>query len=103
MAAYEISLFETRELEWLTNWHRVILIVLVISVFDFSLFCQLMDELRRIVDQGNSRFLQQLETRWEALYVKAQFYGVYKKVMKPPLFDEGNYWLFLTLKLTALN
>ncbi|XP_023854444.1 uncharacterized protein [Salvelinus sp. IW2-2015] len=47
-----------------------------------------MDELRRILDQGNSRFIPELKTRWGTFYNKAQFYGVFKKVMKPPLLDK---------------
>ncbi|XP_055779737.1 uncharacterized protein LOC129855759 [Salvelinus fontinalis] len=48
-----------------------------------------MDELRRILDQGNSRFIPELKTRWGTFYNKAQFYGVFKKVMKPPLLDKA--------------
>ncbi|XP_014005709.1 uncharacterized protein [Salmo salar] len=47
-----------------------------------------MDELRRILDRGNSRFIPELKTRWGTFYNQAQFYGVFKKVMKPPLLDK---------------
>ncbi|CDQ75311.1 unnamed protein product [Oncorhynchus mykiss] len=41
----------------------------------------------------NSRFVPKLKTCWGTFYNKAQFYGVFKKVMKPPLLDKGNNWL----------
>ncbi|XP_055733514.1 uncharacterized protein LOC129820664 isoform X1 [Salvelinus fontinalis] len=47
-----------------------------------------MYELRRILDRGNC-FIPELKTRWGTFYNKAQFYGVFKKVMKPPLLDKG--------------
>ncbi|XP_028451574.1 uncharacterized protein LOC114566920 [Perca flavescens] len=48
----------------------------------------IMDELRRILDQENSHYIPELKNRWETFYVKAQFYGVFKKVMRPPLSDK---------------
>ncbi|XP_049331201.1 uncharacterized protein LOC111189493 [Astyanax mexicanus] len=43
-----------------------------------------MDELRRILDRSNPDFIADLKTRWESFYGKAQFYGVFKKVLRPP-------------------
>ncbi|XP_072572615.1 uncharacterized protein [Paramormyrops kingsleyae] len=43
-----------------------------------------MDELRRILDKCNPNFICELKTRWESFYGKAQFYGVFKKVLRPP-------------------
>ncbi|XP_056292489.1 uncharacterized protein LOC130207799 isoform X2 [Pseudoliparis swirei] len=48
----------------------------------------LMDELQRVLDRGNSNFMHGLKTRWETFFEKAQFYGVFKKVMRPPLLDK---------------
>ncbi|KAK9977288.1 hypothetical protein ABG768_019109 [Culter alburnus] len=48
-----------------------------------------MDELGRILDKGNPRFISKLKARWESFYSKAQFYGVYKKVLKPPMTLDG--------------
>lgn len=54
-----------------------------------------MDELRRNLDRGNSRFVPELKTRWGTFYNKAQFYGVLKKVMKPPLLDKVKHSIAL--------
>ncbi|XP_056594473.1 uncharacterized protein LOC130413359 [Triplophysa dalaica] len=48
-----------------------------------------MDELGRILDKGNPRFIPKLKARWESFCSKAQFYGVYKKVLKPPMTLDG--------------
>ncbi|KAJ4942907.1 hypothetical protein JOQ06_005419 [Pogonophryne albipinna] len=48
----------------------------------------LMDELRRILNQGNSHFLTELKTRWGTFCERAQFYGVFKKLMRPPQLDK---------------
>ncbi|KAK7150817.1 hypothetical protein R3I93_011927 [Phoxinus phoxinus] len=48
-----------------------------------------MDELGRILDKGNPRFIPNLKARWESFCSKAQFYGVYKKVLKPPMTLDG--------------
>ncbi|KAA0705141.1 hypothetical protein E1301_Tti023202 [Triplophysa tibetana] len=48
-----------------------------------------MDELGRILDKGNPRFIPKLKARWESFCSKAQFYGVYKKVLKPPMNLDG--------------
>ncbi|XP_057184432.1 uncharacterized protein LOC130550915 [Triplophysa rosa] len=43
-----------------------------------------MDELRRIIEPDNCQYISEVKGRWETLYSKVQFYGVMKKVMKPP-------------------
>ncbi len=48
-----------------------------------------MDELGRILDKGNPRFIPKLKACWESFCSKAQFYGVYKKVLKPPMTLDG--------------
>ncbi|KAM9408140.1 uncharacterized protein KZ484_024336 [Pholidichthys leucotaenia] len=44
-----------------------------------------LEELRRIVDKDNRRYVIELKERWENCRTKLAFYGVYKKTMKPPL------------------
>ncbi|XP_029943613.1 uncharacterized protein LOC115385697 [Salarias fasciatus] len=48
----------------------------------------IMDELQRILDQGNSHFIPDLKKRWGTFCTKIQFCGVFKKVMRPPVADE---------------
>ncbi|KAJ4923582.1 hypothetical protein JOQ06_021493 [Pogonophryne albipinna] len=43
-----------------------------------------MDELQRIIQPKNSRYILEVKDRWETFYSKVQFYGVMKKAMKPP-------------------
>ncbi|XP_069376260.1 uncharacterized protein [Paralichthys olivaceus] len=43
-----------------------------------------MDELRRIVGGTNSRYIEEVKGRWAEFCAKVQFYGVWKKVLKPP-------------------
>lgn len=43
-----------------------------------------MDELRRIVGGTNSRYIEEVKGRWADFCAKVQFYGVWKKVLKPP-------------------
>uniref|UniRef100_A0A3Q3EFS4 Si:ch211-208g1.1 n=1 Tax=Labrus bergylta TaxID=56723 RepID=A0A3Q3EFS4_9LABR len=50
----------------------------------------IMDELQQILNQGNSHFIPELKNRWGTFCEKIQFYGVFKKVMRPPLADKGN-------------
>ncbi|XP_014829958.1 PREDICTED: uncharacterized protein LOC106908392 [Poecilia mexicana] len=50
----------------------------------------LMDELQRILNQGHSHFIPDLKNRWQTFSEKAQFYGVFKKVLKPPSADKVN-------------
>ncbi|KAL7833760.1 hypothetical protein AOLI_G00287570 [Acnodon oligacanthus] len=42
-----------------------------------------MDELRCILDRSNPDFISDLKTSWESFYGKAQFYGVFKKLLGP--------------------
>ncbi|KAG7333087.1 hypothetical protein KOW79_003222 [Hemibagrus wyckioides] len=48
-----------------------------------------MDELGQILDKGNPRIIPKLKARWENFCSKAQFYGVYKKVLKLPMTLDG--------------
>ncbi|KAF3859809.1 hypothetical protein F7725_000064, partial [Dissostichus mawsoni] len=43
-----------------------------------------MDELQRIIQPKNSRYILEVKDRWETFYSKVQFYGVMKKATKPP-------------------
>ena len=43
-----------------------------------------MDELRRIVGGTNSRYVEEVKGRWADFCAKVQFYGVWKKALKPP-------------------
>ncbi|CAL8346914.1 unnamed protein product [Gadus morhua 'NCC'] len=62
----------------------------------------LMDELRRILDQGNPHFLPELNTRRATFFERAQFYGVFKKVMRPPLLDKAQQSIALMKALPDL-
>ncbi|XP_078141268.1 uncharacterized protein LOC144539602 [Centroberyx gerrardi] len=48
-----------------------------------------MDELRRILDKGNRKYIAEVKKRWEDFCSKVQFYRVWKKVMKPPMTLDG--------------
>lgn len=56
-----------------------------------------MDELRRILDKGNKKFTDEVKKRWEDFCAKVQFYGVWKKVMKPPMNMDGGNLAFCCL------
>ncbi|CAM4575146.1 unnamed protein product [Leuciscus chuanchicus] len=43
-----------------------------------------MDELQRIIEPNNCQYISEVKGRWETFYSEVQFYGVMKKVMKPP-------------------
>ncbi|XP_034087794.1 uncharacterized protein LOC117556547 isoform X1 [Gymnodraco acuticeps] len=43
-----------------------------------------MDELQRIIQPKNSRYILEVKDRWGNFLLKVQFYGVMKKAMKPP-------------------
>ena len=52
-----------------------------------------MDELRRIINPDNPDYIANIKDRWETFYGKVQFYGVMRKVMKPPkTLDGGELW-----------
>ncbi|CAL8302508.1 unnamed protein product [Arctogadus glacialis] len=44
-----------------------------------------LDELRRIVAKDNVHYVKELKERWAEYRTKLSFYGVYKKVLKPPM------------------
>ncbi|KAG9272182.1 hypothetical protein AMEX_G13143 [Astyanax mexicanus] len=46
---------------------------------------KVMDELRRILQPANQSFVTELRQRWKTFCSKVQFYGVMKKVMRPPM------------------
>ncbi|XP_041848115.1 uncharacterized protein LOC121644314 [Melanotaenia boesemani] len=48
-----------------------------------------LDELRRIIQPSNSRYISEMKDRWESFYSKVQFYGVMKKAMRPPKTLDG--------------
>ncbi|KAM7394883.1 hypothetical protein PAMA_006577 [Pampus argenteus] len=59
-----------------------------------------MDELRRILDKDNSKFLDEVKKRWTEFSSMVQFYGVWRKVLKPPMSlgaVESNIALFRAL------
>ncbi|KAF7691446.1 hypothetical protein HF521_011743 [Silurus meridionalis] len=49
-----------------------------------------MGELCRILNKGNSKFIDEIKKRWEDFCGKVQFYTVWKKVMKPPMSLDGD-------------
>ena len=56
-----------------------------------------MSELWWILDMGNSKFIDEVKKRWEDFCFKVQFYGVWKKVMKPPMtLDGGKSFYYLS-------
>lgn len=44
-----------------------------------------MGELQRILANGNHKFIDEVKKKWEDFCTKVQFYGVWKKAMKPPM------------------
>ncbi|KAI4830322.1 hypothetical protein KUCAC02_001961 [Chaenocephalus aceratus] len=44
-----------------------------------------MGELRRLLDKDNSHSIDEMKERWQDFCQKVQFYGVWKKMLKPPL------------------
>lgn len=48
-----------------------------------------MDALHRIINPKNAHYIADMKDRWEAFQSKVQFYGVMKKVMKPPRTLDG--------------
>nr|XP_020442596.1 uncharacterized protein LOC109952080 [Monopterus albus] len=64
----------------------------------------IMDELRRILDLHRilDSHLPDLMTRWGTFYEKAQFYGVFKKVMKAPQQDKVKHSLAMIKALPGM-
>ncbi|KAI4886745.1 hypothetical protein NFI96_004616, partial [Prochilodus magdalenae] len=44
-----------------------------------------MDELRRILGGTNPKYIDETKKKWENFCASVQFYGVWKKVLKPPI------------------
>ncbi|CAL8348899.1 unnamed protein product [Boreogadus saida] len=44
-----------------------------------------MEELQRILDKDNTNFIDELKGRWHDFCQKVQFFGVWKKALKPPM------------------
>ncbi|CAI5646438.1 unnamed protein product [Oreochromis niloticus] len=44
-----------------------------------------MEELHRILDKENANFINELKGRWQDFCQKVQFFGVWKKTLKPPM------------------
>ncbi|CAI5670036.1 unnamed protein product [Oreochromis niloticus] len=44
-----------------------------------------MEELHRILDKDNGNFINELKGRWQDFCQKVQFFGVWKKTLKPPM------------------
>ncbi|CAG6016233.1 unnamed protein product [Menidia menidia] len=85
-------------------------IMMPTQVVDQQFFChlgavlkvtvQVMDELRRILDKDNSKFINEVKKRWADFCSMVQFYGVWRKVLKPPMSlgaVESNIALFRAL------
>ncbi|KAF6725313.1 hypothetical protein FQA47_000226 [Oryzias melastigma] len=62
----------------------------------------IMDELHRILNLGNPHFISELKNRWRIFFEKAQFYGVFKKVLKPPMGDKVNQTIALMKALPEM-
>lgn len=43
-----------------------------------------MDELRHVIGGTNRKYIEEMKGRWADFCAKVQFYGVWKKVLKPP-------------------
>ncbi|KAJ8361936.1 hypothetical protein AAFF_G00410650 [Aldrovandia affinis] len=50
-----------------------------------SWLVEVMDELRRILDRDNCQYIDEVKGRWADFCQKVQFYGVLKKILKPPM------------------
>uniref|UniRef100_A0AAV2MIT0 DUF4371 domain-containing protein n=1 Tax=Knipowitschia caucasica TaxID=637954 RepID=A0AAV2MIT0_KNICA len=58
----------------------------------FKELSHIIDELHRILARGNPFFTMELKKRWLRFFNQAQFYGVFKKFIGPPLQDqEGEF------------
>ncbi|KAF3851986.1 hypothetical protein F7725_005341 [Dissostichus mawsoni] len=57
-----------------------------------------MGELRRLLDKDNSYSIDEMKERWQDFCQKVQFYGVWKKMLKPPLgMEKGKLWILRVL------
>ncbi|KAL6455285.1 hypothetical protein MHYP_G00362800 [Metynnis hypsauchen] len=56
----------------------------VAQLLDLEEVDHVMDEIRHILDRSKPDFISDLKTHWESFYGKVQFYGVFKKVLRPP-------------------
>ena len=64
---------------------------------------QVLDELQRIIQPNNAHYISEMRKRWDDFYSKVQFYGVMKKVMKPPKkLDGGEVTVYSTLICASL-
>ena len=64
---------------------------------------QVLDELQRIIQPNNAHYISEMRKRWDDFYSKVQFYGVMKKVMKPPkTLDGGEVTVYSTLICPSL-
>nr|XP_023649474.1 uncharacterized protein LOC111834427 isoform X1 [Paramormyrops kingsleyae] len=51
----------------------------------FKVIGHVMEELHRILDKDNGNFINELKGRWHDFCQKVQFFGVWKKTLKPPM------------------
>ncbi|CAL8269745.1 unnamed protein product [Arctogadus glacialis] len=52
-----------------------------------------MEELQRILDKNNIHYINELKGRWDNFCQKVQFFGVWKKLLKPPIgMDKGSQY-----------
>ncbi|KAK0136680.1 hypothetical protein N1851_027127 [Merluccius polli] len=61
-----------------------------------------LDELRRILDNNNSNYVEELRERWLEFKSRVSFYGVHKKAMKPPMTLSAEQAINLLTVLPAL-
>ncbi|KAI4898557.1 hypothetical protein NFI96_004316 [Prochilodus magdalenae] len=62
-----------------------------------------MDELQRILQPSNHKYIGELKERWKVFCSKLQFYGVMKKIMRPPMtLDEVQQSIEILKGLPAL-
>lgn len=67
-------------------------------IYTFLNVFQVLDELQRIIQPNNAHYVSEMRNRWDDFYSKVQFYGVMKKVMKPPkMLDGGEVTVYLDL------
>ncbi|XP_077942988.1 uncharacterized protein LOC120819857 [Gasterosteus aculeatus] len=52
-----------------------------------------MEELQRILDKNNIHYIDELKGRWDDFCQKVQFFGVWKKLLKPSVgMDKGSQY-----------